>query len=120
MATGKEMLEAVREAVRREPELEELRLSSFDACDLCKLTSSELVAFGVDPERAEQISADLMNGSLHELGEWLGLLLMKVKHQRSLIPGEGFRRTAGIWATGNDDPDSIVEEIRQLRHPGPR
>lgn len=120
MATGKEMLEAVRDARRREPTLKELRLSTFDACDLCKLTSSQLAELGIDSERAERISADLTNGSLHELGEWLGVRLVKVKHRRSLIPGEGFRRTAGIWAIGDDDPDLIVEEIRQLRHPEPR
>lgn len=120
MATGKQMLEAVQDAVRRRPELTELRISIFDSYDLFKLKPSDLSDMGVECEHAELISSDLLKGSLNQLGNWLGMRLIKDKNQRNLIQGEGFRRTSGIWANGNDDPDSIVEEVRQLRNPGAR
>lgn len=122
MATGIQMLEAVREAIRQRPGITELSLSVFDAIDLQKLKPSDLEELGVDRHRAEVISADLMQGSLQELSNWLGIKLVKDKRQENLIPGEGFRRSAGIWAVGDRDPDrdAIVEEIRQLRHPEAR
>jgi len=118
MATGKQMLEAVLQAVRAHPDQKELRLSVFDAYDLEKLTPSELQGFGVDSQRSELISGDLLNGSLGELSNWLGVRLVPDKVQKNLIPGEGLRRTAGIWWTGDYDPDALVEEIRRLRNPG--
>jgi hypothetical protein len=114
------MLEAVKNTVQGNPQIVELRLSLFDAYDLFKLKPSDLVEFGIESKRAESICGDLLRGSLSELSDWLGVQLVKDKRQRNLIPGEGFRRTAGIWATGNDDPDAIVEEIRRLRNPEPR
>ncbi|HEX4147059.1 MAG TPA: hypothetical protein VHY91_26410 [Pirellulales bacterium] len=118
MATGKQMLEAVLQAVRSHPDQKELRLSIFDAIDLGKLTPSDLQELGVDLQRSEQISGDLLSGSFDELGNWLGTKLVRDKAAKNLIPGEGFRRTAGIWWTGDYDPDALVEEIRQLRNPG--
>lgn len=119
MATGKQMLQAVIDAMRSQPTANELRLSIFDTYDLCKLTPGDLQGFGLDIERSEAVSRDLSNGSLGELSHWLGTTLVKDKRQRNLIRGEGVRRTAGIWATSDDDPDALVEEIRRLRHPGP-
>jgi hypothetical protein len=118
MATGKQMLEAVLVAVRSQPGLPELRLSTFDAIDLEKLTPSDLQSLGVETRKAELISGDLLNGGLDELGNWLGTRLVRDKLQKNLIPGEGFRRTAGIWWTGDVDPDAVVEEIRRMRNPG--
>jgi hypothetical protein len=118
MATGKQMLEAVLQAVRSQPGLPELRLSTFDAIDLEKLTPSDLQDLGVDTAMAERISGDLLSGSFDELGNWLGTKLVRDKAAKNLIPGEGLRRTAGIWWTGDYDPDAVVEEIRQLRNPG--
>jgi hypothetical protein len=117
MATGTQMLAAVLDAIHQDPALKELRLSVFDAYDLFRLRPSDLQGLGVDSGRAQIISSDLMNGSLAELSAWLGVILVKDKQKKNLIPGEGFRRTAGIWAAGNDDPDSIVEEIHRLRNP---
>jgi hypothetical protein len=117
MATGKQMLEAVLHVVRSQPGLPELRLSIFDAIDLGKLKPSDLQSFGLDVQKSERISGDLFNGNLDELGTWLGTKLVKDHLQKNLIPGEGFRRTAGIWATTDLDPDRLVEEIRQLRNP---
>ena len=117
MATGKQMLEAVLEVVKRQPDVSELRINQFDIGDLLKLDVSELHELGVADEQAELIAADLSKESLAELSAWLGTTLVKDKDQKHLIPGEGIRRTAGIWANGNDDPDAIVEEIRQLRNP---
>jgi hypothetical protein len=120
MATGKQMLEAVLQAVRSQPGLPELRLSTFDAIDLEKLTPSDLQSLGVDTGKAERIGGDLLSGSFDELGNWLGTKLVRDKAAKNLIPGEGLRRTAGIWWTGDYDPDAVVEEIRQLRNPGPK
>lgn len=117
MATGTQMLKAVRDFLSVHPEAKQLRLSTFDCYDLFKLKPSDLESFGVAGKRAEQISTDLLAGSLAELSSWLGVELIKDKAQKNLIPGEGVRRTAGIWADGNDDPDSVVEEIRRLRNP---
>ena len=117
MATGKKMLEAVRHVLQAQPNLRELRLSMFDAIDLGKLTPSDLQSFGVGIKESEQIGTDLLQGSLDELGKWLGTKLVKDHRQRNLIPGEGFRRAAGIWGS-SDDPDALVEEVRQLRNPG--
>jgi hypothetical protein len=117
MATGAQMLTAVLDAIKMQPGLKELRLSTFDACDLFKLHPSDLQEFVSDCTRAGAIGGDLLNGSLAELSDWLGVELVMDKRQKNLIPGEGFRRTAGIWAAGNGDPDSIVEEVRQLRNP---
>jgi hypothetical protein len=118
MATGKEMLEAVRHVLRSQPSLRELRISVFDALDLEKLTPSDLRSLNLSVDESERITSDLLTGSLEELGNWLGTKLVKDHRQRNLIPGEGFRRTAGIWATGDDDPDALVDEIRELRNPG--
>jgi len=118
MATGIQMLEAVREAIKGAPDHKEFRLSVFDAYDLKKLTPSDLEALGADPKTAEAISTDLLReGSLEKLSEWLGARLVKDKDQRNLIPGEGFRRTAGMLANGNESPtpDEIVEEIKRMR-----
>jgi hypothetical protein len=122
MATGKQMLTAVLDAIKNRPGASELRISTFDAYDLFKLQPTELQEFGVDEERSEAISNDLLqNQSLSELGAWLGKTLIKVKDADNLIPGEGIRRSAGIWANGNNcDPDAIVQEIRQLRNPTAR
>jgi hypothetical protein len=120
MAGGKEMLTAVLNAVKKQPEHKELRLSTFDAYDLFKVQPSDLRELGVECERAEAISNDLFKKNLAELSAWLGVTLVKDRTARNLIPGEGLRRTAGIWANGNDDLDSIVEEIRRLRHPEAR
>lgn len=117
MATGAQMLTAVLDAIKLQPGLKELRLSPFDAYDLFKLQSSELQELGADPKRAKAVSSDLLDGSLAALSDWIGIKLVKDKQQKNLIPGEGFRRSAGIWAAGNGDADSIVEEIRQLRNP---
>jgi hypothetical protein len=121
MATGRQMLAAVLDAIKQPPKLKELRLSVFDAYDLFKLRPGDLQEFGADCQRAEAISSDLLNGSLAELSAWLDITLVKDKQKKkNLIPGEGFRRTAGIWATGNDNPDSMVEEIHRLRNPEAR
>jgi hypothetical protein len=118
MATGRQMLEAVLQAIRSQPALPELRLSTFDAIDLEKLTPSDLQGFGVDAKTCELICGDLLNESLDELGNWLGTKLVRDKAAKNLIPGEGFRRTAGIWWNGVYDPDAWTEEIRQMRNPG--
>ena len=118
MATGKEMLKAVLDAVRSRPDQKELRLSIFDTYDLFKLTPGDLQEFGLDSVWSEHISGDLLNGSLAELSDWLGTRLVKDKLQKNLIPGEGVRRTAGMWEATDDDPDVLVEEIRRLRSPG--
>ena len=120
MATGKEMLTAVIEAVKRKPELKELPISTFDAYDLFKATAVDLKELGIDGPRAEAIGCDLHNESLTELSAWLGVTLVKLRQTRNLIPGEGIRRTAGLWWNGDYDLDAIVEEIRQLRNPGAR
>jgi hypothetical protein len=118
MATGKQMLEAVLQVVRAQPGIAELRLSFFDAYDLFKLRARDLQELGVDIERSELISHDLLEENLGELNSWLGTRLVPDKLQKNLIPGEGVRRTAGIWWTGDYDPDRLVDEIRQLRNPG--
>jgi hypothetical protein len=122
MATGKQMLVAVHDAIKRRPELKELKLSVFDVYDLFKLRPGDLQ--DIDPaisiDRSELISSDLREHGLAELSEWLGVKLIKDKYQKNLIPGEGLRRTAGLWAGGNDDPDAMAEEIRRLRHPEAR
>ena len=120
MATGKEMLTAVRQAIK-ERGTNELRLSTFDVYDLFKLTPDDLVDVGFSPEIAEITSADLLKGNLSELSRCLGVQLTKDKQQKNLIPGEGIRRTAGIWANSDGSVQSyeeMVNEIRQLRHPG--
>jgi hypothetical protein len=118
MATGKQMLEAVLEAVKRRPDENELRINQFDIGDLLKLDVAELHELGVADEQAELIVADLAHEKLTELSAWVGALLVMDKEQRHLIPGEGIRRTAGTWADGREyDPDALVEEIRQLRNP---
>src|SRR3954468_15091439 len=115
MATGKQMLTAVYDAIKKAPDRIELRLSTFDAQDLFKLAPGDLEEFGVDPEGAETISDDLLNGSLEKLSQMVGVVLVKDHEQRNLIPGEGFRRTAGILANGETTADAIVEEIRHMR-----
>jgi hypothetical protein len=120
MATGIQMLEAVREAIRQRPGIVELPLSTFDVIDLEKLKPSDLQEkLGLDLQRAEGISSDLFKGSLVELSNCLGVKLLKDRQQKNLIPGEGFRRSAGIWNVDGEELnlDAIVDEIRQLRHP---
>ena len=117
MATGRQMLEAVLAAVERQPDASELRINQFDIGDLLKLNAVELQELGVAEEQVEQIVTDLSKEGLAELSDWIGTRLVEDKDQKNLIPGEGIRRTAGIWADGNDDPDAIVEEIRRLRNP---
>ncbi|MBX9789819.1 MAG: hypothetical protein K2Y37_12950 [Pirellulales bacterium] len=117
MATGLQMLEAVLAAVKRQPGASELRINQFDLEDLLKLNAVELRELDVADEQANRIVTDLSKESLAELSEWIGVALVEDKDQKNLIPGEGIRRTAGIWADGNDDPDAIVEEIRRLRNP---
>ena len=119
MATGKQMLQAVLNTIQAKPELKELKLSVFDAYDLFKLRPSDLQELypAMSIDRSEAISSDLLDRSLSELSNWVGVELAKDQHQKNLIPGEGIRRQAGIWSAGNDDPDSIVEEIRRLRNP---
>ena len=109
MATGRQMLEAVWDALKATPESREFRLSIFDPYDLLKLTTADLVDFGVDERRAEEIDRDLLNGNLEKLGECLGVRLIKDKHQRNLIPLEGIRRTHGVWANDTpSDPNTVV------------
>ena len=122
MATGIQMLEAVREAIKRQPGVKELSLSMFDSTDLFELRASDLEGLGVDRERADVISADLANESFVEFGAWLGVKLIRDTHHKNLIPGEGLRRSAGAWAVEGEelDIDALVQEIRQLRHPEPR
>ena len=118
MASGKQMLQAVVDAIRSQPDKKELRLSIFDSYDLFKLKPSDLQDFGLDIKTSERISGDLLDESLIELSNWLDTTLVKDAQQKNLIPGEGVRRTAGIWATSDDDPDAMVDEIRRLRNPG--
>lgn len=121
MATGKQMLEAVLEVVKLQPEQNELRINEFDIGDLLKLDVNELHELGVADEQAKLIVADLANESLTELSGWVGITLIQDKEPKNLIPGEGIRRTAGLWADDREyDPDALVEEIRQLRNPTAR
>lgn len=121
MATGKQMLKAVRDALCEQPDRKELPISVFDAYDLFKLTADDLVEAGLDRPRAESICADLLQASLAQLSEWLGVKVFSQKGQKNLIPGEGIRRTAGIWANGeNVTPESLIEELRAMRGYGAR
>lgn len=120
MATGREMLAAVRQAIARAPERKALRLSTFDFYDLLKLDRDALLdEFDIDRQMAATVADDLANdGSLVKLGELLGVELLKDKNQKNLIPGEGIRRSAGVLAT--DVPmtaDEIAEEIERMRYP---
>ena len=116
MATGKEMLAALRQAVQRNSSVRELRISPFDASDLFKLQPNDLKDFGADVHVARVICQDLARRDFGKLSEWLEISIVPDTSARNLIPGEGIRRTAGVWATGNDDPDAIVDEIRRMRN----
>jgi hypothetical protein len=118
MATGMEMLRAVMDVIAQEPSENGLLISRFDVDDLMQLEPAELQSLGVDDKRAEAIVADLREGCVEQLSDWLGRKLIKVQQLKSIIPGEGIRRTAGLWADEREyDPDALVEEIRQLRNP---
>lgn len=117
MATGKQMLVAVKYELQQHPELKELTLNQFDVEDLCRAEAVDLQDFGATAEEAESVTNDLKSGSLERLSQWLGIKLVKSqKMVRNLIPGEGIRSAAGAWWTGNDTPDSIVQEIRAMRN----
>lgn len=120
MATGKQMLVAVKYELQQHPELKELTLNQFDVEDLCRVAATELEDFGASTAQAESIVSELRQGSLVKLGEWLGVKLNKVARHPNLIPGEGFRRAAGLLWTGNDTIESVVQEVRDMRNPLPR
>ena len=120
MATGKQMLVAVKYELQQHPDLKELTLNRFDVEDLCRAEAIDLQDFGAPLDLAAEIVSDLRQGSLDKLGQWLGVKLNKVARHPNLIPGEGFRRTASILWTGNDTIESVVQEVRELRNPTPR
>jgi hypothetical protein len=120
MATGKQMLVAVKYELQQHPELKELTLNRFDVEDLCRAEPADLEDFGAINGQAEEIVNDLKSGSLEKLSQWLGVKLVKVARHPNLIPGEGFRRSASMCWTGNDNIDSVVQEIRDMRYPTPR
>jgi len=118
MASGMEMLRAVMDAIAQEPNESELLISRFDVDDLMQLEPVELTSLGFEADRAEAIVADLREGCVDQLSAWLGRKLVKMQQLKSIIPGEGIRRKAGLWADEREyDPDALVEEIRQLRNP---
>ncbi len=117
MATGKQMLVAVKYELQQHPELQELTLNQFDVEDLCRAEARDLEDFGATPEQAACVVCDLKQGELVKLNQWLGVkLIPSEKLVRNLIPGEGIRRSAGSWWTGLDTPESIVQEIRDMRN----
>jgi hypothetical protein len=101
MATGKEMLDAVRSHLKVHPDSKELRLNVCDTSDLCELTANDLAPLVGDTQRVAQIFRDLAQQRLESLGDLLGVKLITDPDQCNLIPGAGIRRTEGIWA---DDP----------------
>ncbi len=117
MATGLEMLDALRAAIRDLPAGSDFRVNIFDKLDLCKLTLADLHQVGFDGTVAEQIMDALNRQDITALGKHLGIRLGVDKDAENLIPGEGLKRTAGAL---KDDPESfeeMLEYLDRLRHP---
>jgi hypothetical protein len=117
MATGLEMLDALKSATRDLPAHSEFAVNPFDKLDLCKLTVADLLQRGFDTAIAERVVEDLNRQSVAALGTHLGLELKVDKKAPNLIPGEGLKRTAGAL---KDDPETLEEMLDfldRLRHP---
>ncbi len=117
MATGLEMLDALRSAIRDLPCGSAFSVNQFDKLDLCKLTLDELQQRGVNGVVGEQIVAKLSHQDLTALGQHLGIRLEMDNEAENLIPGEGIKRTAGAL---RDDPETfeeMLDYLERLRHP---
>ena len=118
MATGPEMLRALKHATASMPPGATIVLNYHDADDLCRLSIAELRdEFGYDDRTATRIAADLEQGSVKQLGQSLSLDLRPAANVRTLIPGEGIRRAQALL---KDDPQTLEEmllELDQMRHP---
>lgn len=119
MASGSQMLEAVQKAIKDLPHGAVFKLSGFDAKDLYKLEPEQLKAASFSDATIDEVVRELRSPhpSLNKLGAALGVRLVIDSNQKNLIPGEGIRRSMGIWANGDDAVQSMVDEVRMLRNP---
>ena len=75
--TGLEAYDSLKAATANLPCGSSFAVHTLDSLDLGKLTVSDLKARSYDQAIAERVSADLLNGSLDELGRSMGLALKK-------------------------------------------
>jgi len=111
MATGKQMLDAVREKTKGLPKESVFAINPDDRDDLCKLTVPDLLSVGFDEQQVASIVEGLKQKDLSELGKALGLHFRIEMYRLNLIPGEAARRASEIL---KDDPQTLDEMLREF------
>jgi len=111
MATGKQMLDAVREKTKGLPKESVFAINPDDRDDLCKLIVPDLLSVGFDEQQAASIVEGLKQKDLSKLGKALGLHFRIEMYRLNLIPGEGLRRAAEIL---KDHPQTVEETLREI------
>jgi hypothetical protein len=117
MASGSEMFDALRKAIKPMQSGESFDVNLSDALELGKLTEDDLLAKGFGPEEARRVEADLHRGNLSELGRALGIRLKVIKHKQNLIPGESLKRAAEILKNDPTTLEEDLEDLDRIRHP---
>ena len=97
--TGLEAYSELKAATAELPIWSEFAVQASDAIDLQKLTVTDLEDRGYDHSVAVRTSADLMTGSLDELGKSMGLCLVKDPKAHSLQPRRQAARAVMISYT---------------------